>query len=716
MSSSCTLAAARSLLHLGPAPLMPSPLDFGVRVSGRLVAALAPLAFLLGAVSALPAQGPLNGASERFAVLQPARTKTFIKSGADPDDRLSAPAMGNDDGFTGINGTESYRELVNGQDVAVLADIQGREGFLGVFFRNFWSGVIGGTIAPIEDNRAQILVDSVVLHDHLFSEYFRNENDPRGQVRPFVGPWTSARSGGFLTHTPIAFERSLKLRVFENPFQNAGRFHKIAWTTADPEGNLAIPDLTAWDTVLARRGGWRHSIPRAATSVSNHRLDIAPGGAGRVLVSGPGAILEFRVQVDDFASWEHLVARIRFDGRSDVGVDVPLRMLGFTSEPPYTSAIDSVLCGNDGANTLWCYFPMPFAESARIEIVNPSGVERGLNLTLATWRGSYPQPYGYFTATWQRAVTQPGVPFRGPRLTNCRGVLRALVLEDWVDTTGRIPPITDMTHLEGDLCVRTNGLRGDDHTFDASETSIGKWGWYLTPSDLPFQMDGSFNTSVHVSFHIPGAVAVHRMMGSTLVFDPVQFVDGIDVMLEHGVQNLAQADYGFMAILYVQPGAARRTVGELDVGEPAAESAWNAQFGTAPLHQVTSTFFRDQFYGDAPLSDEVRHVVDWYRFTVASPNLANNRGLCLGLRLDRLRVGSGGVCQARVYVDGYFAGLMHSFTTNPLEVWKEGGETEIELPRALTDGKASFVVELRPVTGSQPLRIGNVRVYAYDRD
>jgi len=358
---------------------------------------------------------------------------------------------------------------------------------------------------------------------------------------------------------------------------------------------------------------------------------------------------------------------------------------------------------------------MPFAQHAKLEIQNRGAQAIPVQLTHCFKAEAHQAPWGHFVAGFHREITGTGEPFQGPRLQDCHGMLRCLMLEDFADTSGRIPDM-HMTHLEGDLCVRTNGLRGDDHTFDASETSIGKWGWYLTPSDLPFQMDGSFNTSVHVSFHIPGAVAVHRMMGSTLVFDPVQFVDGIDVMLEHGVQNLAQADYGFMSILYVQPGAARRTVGELDVGEPAAESAWNAQFGTAPLHQVTSTFFRDQFYGDAPLSDEVRQVVDWYRFTVASPSLANNRGLCLGFRLDRLRVGSGGVCQARVFVDGYFAGLLHSFTTNPLEVWKEGGETEIELPRALTDGKANFVVEVRPVAGSQPLRVGNVRVYAYDRD
>ena len=63
-----------------------------------------------------------------------------------------------------------------------------------------------------------------------------------------------------------------------------------------------------------------------------------------------------------------------------------------------------------------------------------------------------------------------------------------------------------------------------------------------------------------------------------------------------------------------------------------------------------------------------------------------------------------------------YAGLMHSYSSNALNRWKEGGELEVELPRSLTDGKSRFTVEVRPVAGTAPLRIGQVTVHGYLRD
>jgi hypothetical protein len=48
-------------------------------------------------------------------------------------------------------------------------------------------------------------------------------------------------------------------------------------------------------------------------------------------------------------------------------------------------------------------------------------------------------------------------------------------------------------------------------------------------------------------------------------------------------------------------------------------------------------------------------------------------------------------------------------------VWAEGGECEVELPRALTDGKSSVTVELRPRAGSDPLQVARVWVYEYTK-
>ena len=84
--------------------------------------------------------------------------------------------------------------------------------------------------------------------------------------------------------------------------------------------------------------------------------------------------------------------------------------------------------------------------------------------------------------------------------------------------------------------------------------------------------------------------------------------------------------------------------------------------------------------------------------------------------MDREKVGFGGIAQARMFVNGNYAGLLHSWTSNALNRWKEGGELEVELPRSLTDGLTQFTVEVRHEPGTLPVRVGAIRVYRYLRD
>jgi hypothetical protein len=286
------------------------------------------------------------------------------------------------------------------------------------------------------------------------------------------------------------------------------------------------------------------------------------------------------------------------------------------------------------------------------------------------------------------------------------------MLEDAVDNTGRLANV-DLTHLEGDLCVRINGNRGEDHSFDASETSIGRWGWYLSPADRPFVQDTSFQSWMTLRPLPQGFYEGRRVQGSLFVFDPIHFVDGIDIVLEHGVQNSSNAEYGLTAFLYVEPGAARRTIAEIDVGNPTSEAQHQVQFTQWSNYNRAGPFFRDHFFGTSAITDSVRHVRDFLRFRVVRTAEADRRPAAVGFRLDRLGDPTTTVCQADVFVDGVHAGLLHCFTHSAVFPWKEGGECEVELPRATTDGKVAFTVEVRPRQGSDPLRIARAWVYEY---
>jgi hypothetical protein len=665
------------------------------------------------AVASLPAQGR-GPASDRFATLFPSRVKTFVKAGYDPDDRPIAPAQGNDDGFSGTNGSAAYRFVDNGTGVAALAHFDGRPGVLGLFFRNFWSDSVGQGAWPGENNRTRVWIDGALAHDLPLRDYFRRTDDPRGQIAPFSGPFTGWRSGGHLTHAQLRWQDRFVLGLDDDAYSNAARFHRVAATIASPEGELPIADMASWEEIARLGGGWPHRAVRVPTTTT---LNLAAGSSASLVLSGPSTLLEVTCVVPQHVDWMGLRAQFTWDGAARPQVDAPLRLLGAMIEPPHRFPVASLLFGNDGDRRVTCYFPMPFAQQARLTFVNANAQPVALDVTLAQLPGQHPQPWGHFHAVYRSEQTGTGETFVGPKFVDARGSLRMLLLEDSVDNTGRLTNVTT-THLEGDLCVRINGTRGADHTFDASETGIGRWGWYLTAADLPFVSDTSFNSGISFVPLGPGLAEARRIMGSTLVFDPVHFVSGLDVVLEHGIQNSANADYRMLAFCYVEPGAARRVIAELDVGNasassPVGEPNFQVQYTAWSSYTRQGHFLRDQFYGDGPLADTVRHIRDYLRFAFARPTDGTlHRGLCVGFRVDRLG-GTLAPCQAEVYVNGQRAGLLHVVTHSPVFPWVEGGECEVELPRALTDGKATLQIELRPRPGSAPLRVARAVVYEY---
>ena len=385
------------------------------RAPGVLVGSLLVLASASLASASLGAQQQLSGPGELFGRLYPARAKTFIKASSDPDERPQSPVAGNDDGFSGTNDCEAYRDRVGLDEVAVLADIQGRSGFMGCFFRNYWSGLVGFPVSPQESNRAQILIDGLPRHDHPLPDYFRNPGDPRGQVAPFDGPFTANRAGGHVTHTPLAWQDSFKVRVFENSFSNAARFHKVAGTLASPEELVQAPDKQAWEQIYSRIGSWRHDVPRR---VRQEVMTLAPdAGRSKLVLYGPATLLELRARVRNAESWNGLWIRIHWDGADRPAVELPFRLLCGRVRAPFSQPLDTLMFGNDGGLESWCYFPMPFDDEASITFENRGTQPIDLTFDYAVHDGPLSgHPGAHFHAFYDRQVTTLGETFFGPKL------------------------------------------------------------------------------------------------------------------------------------------------------------------------------------------------------------------------------------------------------------------------------------------------------------
>ncbi len=664
-----------------------------------------------------------TGVSDTFSTLLNPRFKTFVRASSDPEDFPTALSKGNDDGFTGTNQVEDYRETEGASEYAVIAHLEGRPGYMGSYFRNFWGGLAGIFQLPWEDSRGQIFIEGQMLWDLPLSNYFRSPGNLLApQITPFDGPFTQSRAGGSITYTPMVWENSFRLRVEENWFDNAARFHRLTGVLGTWDDVLEVPNRAEWETVYAARGGWPHKTTRVPTMTN---LTI-PGGGGSQTINlvGPSTLLEVSVTVTDPAHWDGLQARFTWDGQATPAVDVPVYVLGAMVRQPFEptspitpfTPITSLLNNNNGTDKITCYFPMHFTTSADLEFVNTNGKSASITVETAEGTGVHPEPWGYFHGTYDFGVTQTGIAFQGPTYPTGHGMLRYHALESAItNVPGVIPGNVSLMHIEGDMSIRTNNNKGDDHVYAATETGIGHWGWYDSPSDVPFQTDCSFHSGLLSMPLNKKQFETARLMGSTLVFDPVHYVDGIDIVLEHGPGNEENAIYRFTTFHYIAPNAARDTILELDVGDAADEATRAASFTeAAPEYELTHGFFRDTQFQTPDVTDDVRVIDTFFTFSVNEPNLTNYDAFCIGLRMDRDRgTGDGGIAQADVYVDGIWAGLLHSPQSNQWFRWKEGTELEVELPRPLTAGKTQFTVELRPRAGGDPFNLARLWLYGY---
>lgn len=122
-----------------------------------------------------------------------------------------------------------------------------------------------------------------------------------------------------------------------------------------------------------------------------------------------------------------------------------------------------------------------------------------------------------------------------------------------------------------------------------------------------------------------------------------------------------------------------------------AQESYTSRFD--PLgYTVVATTLTPLAHMPAPLSEEA--VPDDGRLTAAPLSFRvavdqANQGVRLRRRLDQ------GLAPqtADVYVDGSFAGVWHTFETNPFLRWRD---EDLELPAPLTAGKSALEIRIVP--------------------
>ncbi|MBE0536247.1 MAG: DUF2961 domain-containing protein [Phycisphaerae bacterium] len=257
-------------------------------------------------------------------------------------------------------------------------------------------------------------------------------------------------------YVPIPYQKSCKIVAEEG----WGRYFQFTYTTF-PKGTV-VPTfkmelseaesaaLNEADAILGRGGADPWGKERKRAMVMAKKGTFAPGAALEMTLNGkagPQAITGLVVRTafadrnDEIGALRELVLRITWDDEETAAVWCPLG--DFFGTAPGENLYKSFPLGmtEKGYYSNWY---MPFAERARIEIVNEGKKPRTLELEVT--RSPVERPIaelGRFHAKWHRGAFQPEDPKRWPDwtilTTKGRGRFCGVMLHVWNPKGGQCP-------------------------------------------------------------------------------------------------------------------------------------------------------------------------------------------------------------------------------------------------------------------------------------
>jgi hypothetical protein len=481
---------------------------------------------------------------------------------------------GNDDGFSG-----KYSFLRKEAGGLVIADLQGP----GVIYRIH-------TPTPTDDP---------------IEFYFDGEPSPRLQLKfsqlfdgtrpPFLPPLVGAGSGGRYAYVPITYRQSCKIVVKAEKVQ----FYDINFARF-PSGerleSYSDAPAPAWLSALdeARRlfattpgSDISHHLVPAGTRIDTVTTSgaLAPGKPLTLFRSAiPGRVVGIRLGPASALAGKarDIVLRAYWDDNAQPAVECPVGdFFGASFGEP---AVQSLLLGTTpGTDTDYIYLPMPFARSARIELISERpGAPVQVTAEVAAAPLGKDADEGRFYCRWQREnPTSDGVPFTYLE-TSGRGHVVGVLLQ----AQGLEPGGTEF--FEGDDRAVLDGALAIPGT--GSEDSFNG-GWY----DVPGRWEA------RRSYPFSGCLDYKKPLGRTggyrfMLGDAYAYRASIDYTIEHGPErNRIPADYTAVTFFYsleppapvpLRPAAARR------VSDPARivfVPGWNVPVRTFSLQGTTLT-------------------------------------------------------------------------------------------------------------------------------
>ncbi len=430
---------------------------------------------------------------------------------------------GNDDGFSG-----KYSFLRKEGDTLVIADLKG-------------PGILRRISTPTPT-------------DLPLEFTFDGEAEPRlrapfrdlflGKVPGLPAPLVGFGVGGFYSYVPMAYAKSLKI-AYRGPLMN---FYHIGYV-ALPEGVPVAtwtpddsPELKAACDLIAQTGkdiAERMTPPGAHIQRMAVKRSLAPGKTVRLFDARRGGrVVGLRIcPASAIAGKDRAVLlRITFDGAREPAVLCPAGdFFGASWGDP---AMRSLVMGTDG-DTSYCFLPMPYDRSARIELVSErtSGAPIPIEAEIAYADAPRQDDEGRFYAVWRREnPTTDGVPFTFVK-TEGHGHVVGVALQ----AQGMEPGATPF--FEGDEQAIVDGKLAIHGT---GSEDFFNGGWY----DVPGRWDR--RTSLPLSGCLDYQKHLGRSAGYRFMLpDPWVYRRSIELNIEHAPEkNNLPTDYVAVTYLY----------------------------------------------------------------------------------------------------------------------------------------------------------------------
>jgi len=478
---------------------------------------------------------------------------------------------GNNDGFGG-----QYSFVRKEKDGLVLADLQGP----GVIYR-IW------TPTPTDD---------------MLEFYFDGESEPSIRVKfrdlfmgkhpVFVRPLVGYGAGGFYSYVPLTYEKSCKVFIRAERMRfyqiNYARYPEDTAIVSFPkrpldqygrhlEKAVKLFELSGADisSYAVPAGG---SIERFAAKV---RLK-SEGTANIFEIDRPGRIVAIRISpAQALADKDRsVILRAFWDGDTVPAILSPAGdFFGYAWGEPATR---SLLVGTEN-RVNYCYFPMPFDKSAKIELVSqrPSGKEIQIEVEVLFVPVGRRENEGRFYAIWRREnPTTKGKPFTFVQ-TEGRGHIVGLIQQSQGFESGVTPFFEgdDQTNIDGELVIHGTGSE-----------DLYNGGWY----DVTGRWDS------RRSFPLSGCLGYKKHLGRTggyrlFLGDAYSYCKSVLQTIEHApTGNSILNDYCAVTFLYSRdrptcefalPPAEQRKV--IDLKRIVFATWWNVPISSFSYRNAT---------------------------------------------------------------------------------------------------------------------------------